>query len=337
MAGLPRAYATDERLMMQDMARRFTDEHVLPTANRLDPLQKDIPRSLIEAMGDLGFFGITIPEKLGGLGLGAFEYCLVAEELARGWMSVSSLIARGNGFYAAIPAASEAERRRRTGQMAAGRYLGSLAMSEPDVGSDVASVACRAVREGDEWVITGAKYWCTYADEVDFLSVVCRTSDGDGRPARGLTQVVIEKPAGSLPAHTSGSPIPKIGYFGWKTWELAFDGARTPVAIQPSAEGRAFYEIAIGLETARAHTAARSIGCAQGALDHATTYAKARVQFGRPIAEFQAVRFKIAAMATEIQAARQLMYFVCDAIDSGRRCDQEAAAREVSVMPISEG
>lgn len=322
---LPNAYASDERLMMQEVARRFTDEVVLPAANRLDPVQGAIPPEVVEGMGELGFFGIVIPEELGGLGLGAFEYCLVAEELARGWMSVSSLIARGNSFYRYLPARDEDERLRKAHLMAKGQYLGALAMSEPNVGSDVAGITCRAERRGDDWFITGNKYWCTHADGVDFLSVVCRTSGDATTRHRGLTQIVIEKPQGELPNNTAGSPIPKIGYFGWKTWELAFDDAATPAAIQPFTEGRAFYEIAHGLEMARAHTAARSIGCAQGALDHAIAYAKERVQFGRPIAELQAIRFKIATMASEIEAARQLMYYVCDAIDSGKRCDREAA------------
>ncbi|MBZ9646889.1 acyl-CoA dehydrogenase family protein [Sphingobium sp. 3R8] len=330
------AYASDERLMIQEVARRFSDEVVLPAANRLDPERGNIPADLVETMGDLGFFGIVIPADLGGLGLGAFEYCLVAEELARGWLSVSSLMARGNSFYRSIPAMDAEDRRHKTELMAAGKYLGALAMSEPGVGSDVSGITCRAVRDGDDWAISGAKYWCTFADGADFLSVVCRTSDGFGKPQHGLSQIVIEKPRGQLPADTAGTPIPKIGYFGWKTWELAFDNARTPAAVQPYEEGRAFYEIASGLEMARAHTAARSIGCAQGAFDHATAYAQERVQFGQPIADFQSVRFKIATMATEIEAARQLMYYVADAIDSGRRCDREAAMVKLFAAEMAE-
>src|SRR5580658_6559081 len=154
-------YLTPERIMIRDTARDFVREVVLPTANRLDPVKGDIPRDLIEQMGELGFFGILIPEELGGLGLGAFEYCLVAEELARGWMSVASIIARGNGFFRSVPGEGE-ERRRKIALMAKGRYLGAAALSEPGVGSDLASVACRARRDGDEWVLTGNKYWCTF-------------------------------------------------------------------------------------------------------------------------------------------------------------------------------
>ena len=320
-------YDTEARRLIRETARTFTDEVVLPAANRLDPEKGDIPIALIEAMGDLGFFGILIPEELGGLGLGVFEYCLVAEELAHGWMSVASLIARGNGFYRSVPGSNADQRRSRIEAMARGRYLGAFAMSEPGAGSDIGSISCRARRDGDDWVINGSKYWCTFADGADFISVICRTeAPQPGRRHLGLTSIAVEKPRGQLPAGVSGAPIPKIGYFGWRTWELHFDNVRAPAGPASAAGDRsAFYGVASGLEVARAHTAARSIGAAQGALDHAMAYAKTREQFGHPISDFQAIRFKIASMATEIEAARQLMYFVCHELDQGRRCDKEAA------------
>jgi alkylation response protein AidB-like acyl-CoA dehydrogenase len=318
-------YLTPERIMIRDLARRFTLEEVLPAANRLDPLKGDMPPELIERMGELGFFGILIPEEYGGLGLGAFEYCLVAEELARGWMSVASIIARGNSFHHTVPGEGE-ERRRRIELMARGRYLGAAALSEPGAGSDLSAVACRARREGDEWVITGSKYWCTFADGADYISVLCRVDDGaapDSGPGKRAPTVSIsvEKPKGELPAGVTGAPIPKIGYFGWKTWELHFDGVRAPVQPVVSGNpegGRTMQGVAFGLGLARAHTAARSIGLARGALEDAIAYARERNQFGQPISDFQAIRFKIASMATEVEAARQLMYYVCAEIDAGR-------------------
>ena len=333
----PRGYFTEERLMMRDMAREFARNEVLPVANKLDPEKGDIPQDLIDRMGELGFFGILIPEEYGGLGLGYFEYCLVAEELSRAWMSVGSIIARGNSFYRSIPAASDEERREKIKLMAEGKYLGAMSISEPSVGSDVASIACRAVRDGDEWVVTGSKYWCTFADRANFISVICRTeTDPDAPRWAGLTSIAFEKEPWTFPKGVSGSPIPKIGYHGWRTYELAFDEARTPVNPRDEGKGKAFKAVASGLEGARAHTAARSIGLAQGALEDALAYAQERVQFGRPIAEFQAIRFKLATMATEIEAARQLMYFVCNEIDSGRRCDKEAAMVKYFAAEMSE-
>ena len=330
-------YLTEERLMIQASAREFTRKEVAPAAFELDPVEGMIPDAVRRQMGELGYFGILIPEKYGGLGLGAFEYCLVAEELARGWMSVASLLARGNGFYKMVPG-DGALRQERIEKMARGEYLGAFAMSEPDAGSDVANISCRAVRDGDEWVITGNKYWCTFADGADFIYVIVRTEKQNEATSRhiGLTGIAIDKPRGALPDNVKGSTIPKIGYHGWKTWELAFDGLRAPVYGDQEKTGKAFYAVATGMEIARAHTAARSIGLAQAALDDAAAYAKERVQFGRPIANFQAIRFKIATMATEIEAARQLMYHVCTAIDSGRRCDKEAAMAKYFASEMAE-
>ena len=310
-------YLTPERLMMREVARRFADEEVTPIANKLDPEHGDIPRELIKKMGDLGFLGILVPEEYGGLGLGAFEYCLVAEELSRGWMSVASVLARGNSFYKSIPG-TEAQRREKILAMVQGDYLGAGALSEPQTGSDLSGVATRARREGDEWVITGNKYWCTFADGSDCIVVLCRIDDPakGGKPATQL--IAVEKPKGELPNNCSGAPIPKIGYFGWRTYELRFEETRTPVQPDPELnDGRGFQQAAKWLGIARAHTAARSIGLAQAALDHAINYAKERIQFGRPISDFQAIRFKIATMATEIEAARQLMYYTCAQIDAG--------------------
>jgi alkylation response protein AidB-like acyl-CoA dehydrogenase len=317
---------SEERLMIRDSAREFTLKEVLPVANRLDPEQGDIPLELRDKLADMGYFGIRIPEEYGGSGLGCFEYCLVAEQLARGWMSVASIIARGNGTLT-IDLLSDEQKAKILPRVVSGDYLGAMSLSEPDTGSDLASMSCRAVRDGDAWVITGNKYWCTFADGADYIVLFARTQAPDDETRRhvGISAFIIDKPRGQLPDGVKGSIIPKIGYFGWKTWELAFDGLRLPAEALIGAPGRAFYALAKGLDEARAHTAARSIGLAQGAFEDAMAYAQERAQFGRPIAEFQDLRFKIARMATDIEAARQLLYFVCDRIDSGERCDKEAS------------
>lgn len=329
-------YMTEERRLIQEAARSFALKEVLPVANELDPVQGEIPLALRQKLADMGYFGITIPQDYGGLGLGAFEYCLITEELARAWMSVASLIARGNGLVGARHM-SDRDRRSRLERMARGEYLGAMALSEPNAGSDLANISCRARRDGSDWVITGSKYWCTFADGADFLFVIARTGESDAKARhRGLSGFLIEKPRGELPKGCAGSPIPKIGYFGWKTFELAFDECRVPAEALVTEEGRAFYALTQGLERARAHTAARSVGLARAALEDALTYAKERVQFGKPIGEFQAIRFKLAHMATEVEAARQLLYFVCHEIDSGRRCDKEAAMVKYFASEMSE-
>ncbi|MCK9993012.1 MAG: hypothetical protein Dbin4_01532 [Alphaproteobacteria bacterium] len=332
-------YMTDERRLIKDSARAFTMKEVLPVANQLDPVQGKIPMDLRNKMGEMGYFGITIPTRYGGMGLGCFEYCLVAEELARGWMSVASLIARGNGLIGSR-GMTEEELQIRLPKVARGEWLGAFSMSEPGAGSDISALTCRAVQDGDEWVITGNKYWCTFADDADYIYVVARTEPIDPKARhKGISGFIVEKPRGELPNNCKGAVIPKIGYFGWNTFELAFDGCRVPLSAQVGGKksaGNAFYQISSGLERARAHTAARSIGLAQGALEDAMEYAKQRVQFGKQIGDFQAIRFKIAKMATEIEAARQLMYFVCHQIDTGKRCDREAAMVKYFASEMSE-
>ena len=318
-------YLTDERRMIQDVAREFTKNEVLPAANALDPVQGEIPMALRDKMGEMGYFGIQMSEEHGGMGLGVFEYCLVAEELARGWMSVASIIARAASLMS-VGGWPEDKRRELTAKAAQGKYLAAVSLSEPNVGSDLASVGCRAVLDGNEWVITGNKYWCTFADGADYIQLLALAEGSDDPALKGLKNFIIEKERGSLPEGCSGSPIPKIGYFGWNTFELAFDGCRIPKEnVITGGTGDGFRNTVNWLNVARAHTAARSIGLARGALEDATDYAHERVQFGVPIADFQETRFKIARMASEVEAARQLMYHVATLMDNGEKADREAA------------
>lgn len=323
--------------MIRDAAREFTMKEVLPVANELDPVQGEIPLSLRAKLADMGYFGIRIPEQYGGSGLGCFEYCLISEQLARGWMSVASIIARGNGTLI-MDLLSDEQKQDILPRVVTGDYLAAASLSEPDTGSDLASISCRAERDGDEYVINGNKYWCTFADGADYIVLFARTSPPPDAKKRhlGISALIINKERGSLPAGIHGSDIPKIGYFGWKTWELAFDDFRLPTSALIGEEGKAFYALAKGLDEARAHTAARSIGLAQGAMEDALNYAQERMQFGKPIAEFQAIRFKLAKMAAEIEASRQLLHFVCDKIDQGLRCDQEASMVKYLASEMSE-
>ncbi len=316
-------YITEERGLIQKTAREFAMKEVLPVANELDKIKGDIPMSLRDQMGELGYFGMRIPEQYGGLELGVFEYILVTEELARAWMSVASIIARGNGLGGGF---SDEQKQKYLPRMAKGEFLGAVALSEPDAGSDLANVQCRARRDGDEWVINGNKMWCTFADGADYITVLARTEEMDpAKRHKGTAMFFFEKERGTFPAGLHATNINKIGYHGWRTWELRFDDFRVPLSAKLGGEGGDGFRSAVGfLEGARAHTAARATGLARGAFEDATAYAKQRVQFGKPISSFQAIRFKLAEMAAEIEAARQLTYFVCDQIDTGRRCDKEA-------------
>jgi alkylation response protein AidB-like acyl-CoA dehydrogenase len=329
-------YMTEERRMIQSAAREFAMKEVLPVANKLDPVKGDIPMDLRDKLAQMGYFGIMIPEEYGGLGLGSFEYCLITEELARAWMSVSSIIARTNTIPG-IDKMSPAMKAEYLPRAARGEWIGALAMSEPGTGSDLSSMTCRAKRDGDIWKITGNKYWCTFADAADYIVVVARTSEApEGKKHRGMSAFLVQKKRGEFPRGLQGATIPKIGYFGMKTYELAFDELEVPAAAMLGEEGEGFYLFTTTMETARAHTAARSIGCARGALEDSIAYAEQRVQFGAPISKLQAIRFKIATMATEIEAARQLNYFVCTQIDAGGRCDLEASMSKLFASEMSE-
>jgi alkylation response protein AidB-like acyl-CoA dehydrogenase len=333
-------YLTEDRLAIQALAREFAAKEVLPVANELDPVAGAIPLELRQKMADLGFFGILIPEEYGGLGLGVLEYALVVEELSRAWMSVASIIARSQQFCESFSAAQRAAYLPR---MARGEFLSAVALSEPEAGSDVANIRTRAEPDGDGWRITGQKMWCTFADGADYLLVFARTRPVDPQHRSwGISCFIMPKERGTLPEGVTGAPVRKIGYHGWKTWELSFDRAFAGAGMLVGAEGDGFKVAMSDLEIARIHTAARAIGLARAALEDSVSYARQRIQFGTPIAANQAIRFKIADMATQIEAARALLHQVCAEVDTGQRTGLRASmvkllATEMAERVTSEG
>src|SRR3954453_24203794 len=284
--GLLSPWHTPEREGLQGRAPRFATEEVLPVANELDPQKGEIPASLLSRLAELGWFGITVPAENGGLGLGVFEYCMVSEELARAWMSTASILARSQGLGTAV--ADDARRAELLGRSARGEWIGAIALSEPDAGSDLAGVSTRAVLDGDEWVVTGRKRWCGNAEAADFIQVLVRERDpeeGESR-SKGLVNLLLEKERGEFPEGLTGYPIDKVGYHGFLTWDLTFDGVRIPRANvidearqsdeegaiggrvgQGGAKRAGFAEAQKFLNTARVHTAARAVGLARAALE----------------------------------------------------------------------
>jgi alkylation response protein AidB-like acyl-CoA dehydrogenase len=327
---------TPEREQLQLQARRFAMDEVLPVANELDPQKGEIPASLLDRLAALGYFGITVPAEHGGLGLGVFEYCLVSEELARAWMSTASILARSQGLGTAIP---DAERRGELlARSARGEWIGAIALSEPDAGSDLAGVSTRAVLEGEEWVVTGRKRWCGNAKAADFIQVLVRDRDpepGESR-SKGLVNLLLEKERGEFPEGLSGYPIDKVGYHGFLTWDLTFDGVRIPAGNVidetaasdqegDAAERAGFAEAQKFLNTARVHTAARAVGLARAALEDSIVYLQEREQFGHPIGDFQALRFDVAEMAAQIEQSRAFYRQVAHLLDLGLPCEKEAS------------
>ncbi len=339
--GIPAAYRTPERVAIQEMARNFAMTKVLPVANELDPVQGIIPDAMRQEMGELGFFGIMIPEKYDGLGLGVFEYALITEELARAWMSVASIIAR-SAFAAQLPTDMRAEV---LPKAARGEWLGAFAMSEPDAGSDIASVRTRADKVAGGWMLNGQKMWCTFADQSDCLVVVARTTPYDaGNRHRGIRQFAVHKLPNTFPDGVTGNAIRKIGYHGWKTWDLSFNDCFVPDSgllgterDQTTEDGKdGFRRTASGMTTPRIHTAARAIGLARGALEDAIAYVQQRKQFDHFIGDFQAIRFKIAWMASEVEACRALMYQVANDADQGEKADHGGAMVKFMASEMAE-
>ena len=337
---------TPEREALQLQARRFAMEEVLPVADELDPQKGLIPASLLARLAELGWFGITVPAEHGGLGVGVFEYCMVSEELARAWMSTASILARAQGLGTAL--ADPTRRRELLGRSARGAWIGAIALSEPDAGSDLAGVSTRAVLDGDEWVVTGRKRWCGNAEAADFIQVLVRERDpepGERRSA-GLLNLLLEKERGSFPAGLTGSPIDKIGYHGFLTWDLTFDGVRIPrgnvvdeaaASDEEGAEARraGFAQAQLFLNTARVHTAARAVGLARAALEDSVLYLQEREQFGHPIGDFQALRFAVAEMAAQIEQARAFYRQVAHLLDLGLPCEKEAAMVKLEATEMS--
>jgi alkylation response protein AidB-like acyl-CoA dehydrogenase len=332
-------WATDARQALQDQAHDFAMNEVLPVANELDPLKGEIPSELIDRLGELGYFGLTIPREYGGLGLGVFEYCMVSEELARAWMSVASILARSQGVGTNVQ--DRARRERLLGRSATGHWIGAIGFSEPQAGSDLANIQTRAVLDGDAWVVTGSKRWIGNALAADFIQLLCRERDPEPEEPRsaGLITLLVEKERGIFPEGLTGTPIDKIGYHGFRTWELQFDGLRVPVenVLLPESAGaggqsaevagqrRAFQDTQRWLNIARVQTAARAVGLARAAVEDSTHYLQQRQQFNRPIGDFQALRFELAEMAAQVEQARAFYRQVAHLLDEGVPCQLEAA------------
>jgi alkylation response protein AidB-like acyl-CoA dehydrogenase len=312
---------------------------VLPVADQLDPKKGLIPPDLLLRMAELGYFGITIDREHGGLGLGVFEYCMVAEELARAWMSVASIIARAQGLGTGLEDDSRREELLR--RSARGDWIGAIALSEPDAGSDLAAVTTRATRRGAEWSITGRKRWCGNAEAADFIQILVRSRDPEPDEPRsaGLLTLLVEKERGSFPPGLTGRPIDKIGYHGFLTWDLVFQDVRVPagnvVTTGQSGEDSGFGDVGAWLDVARVHTAARAVGLAQAAVEDSTVYLQEREQFGHPISDFQALRFALAEMASEVEQCRAFYRQVAHLLDAGADATRLAAMAKLRATEMA--
>jgi len=309
--------------------RDFVDNEILPVANELEHAD-EYPKDIVDGLKELGVFGLMIPEEFGGLGESLTTYALVVEEIARGWMSVSGVI--NTHFivaYMLMQHGTEEQKQRYLPRMATGEVRGAFSMSEPGCGSDVSAITSKAVREGDDYVLTGQKMWLTNGGSSTLVAVLVRTDgDPDTSVYKRMSTFLIEKPEGFgevRPGLTIPGKIDKMGYKGVDTTELIMDGLRLNTDDLLGGEtGRGFYQMMDGVEVGRVNVAARACGLALRAFELAIDYAQQRVTFGKPIAEHQAVAFRLGTMATKVEAAHQMMVMAARKKDSGERNDLEA-------------
>ena len=321
----------DETLeSIREEMRKFADAEVIDRAQGWHRTNSYIPMEVIAQMSELGVFGLTIPEEFGGMGLGKESMCVVSEELSRGYIGVGSLGTRSEIAAELILGGGTPEQKAKwLPKLASGEVLPTAVFTEPNTGSDLASLKTRAVREGDVYKVYGNKTWITHPVRADLMTLLVRTNPKEPGHC-GLSMLLAEKPRGTdanpFPAKgMSGTEIEVLGYRGMKEYEIAFDGFEVKAEnLLGGVEGLGFKQLMQTFESARIQTAARAIGVAQSAMERAIEYGQNRVQFSRPIIEFPRVSDKIAMMAVEIMIARQLTYHAAREKDSGRRCDLEA-------------
>jgi (2S)-methylsuccinyl-CoA dehydrogenase len=336
------ACGLDETLeTIREEMRKFADDVVVPHAQEWHLHNEYIPLEVIGQMSELGVFSLTIPEDYGGMGLGKESMCVVSEELSRGYIGVGSLGTRSEIAAELILGSGTAEQKRKwLPKIASGEVLPTAVFTEPNTGSDLATLKTRALREGDTYKVYGNKTWITHPVRADLMTLLVRTNTAESG-YRGLSMLLAEKPRGGdgdpFPvAGMSGTEIEVLGYRGMKEYEIAFDGFTVKADnLLGGVEGQGFKQLMATFEAARIQTAARAIGVAQAAMEQGLSYAMTRVQFGEPIAKFPRVSDKLAMMAVEIMIARQLTYHAARQKDSGRRCDLEAGMAKLLAARVA--
>ncbi len=320
----------DELEMIREQFRRYADDRVAPNAHDWHLKDELIPMEIVEELAEMGVFGLTIPEEFGGLGMSKASMVVVSEELSRGYIGVGSLGTRSEIAAELILAGgTDAQKAHWLPKISAAEVLPTAVFTEPNTGSDLGALRTRAVKDGDDYLVTGNKTWITHAARANVMTLLART-DPDSTDHRGLSMFIAEKSPGTeaddFPtAGMTGGEIEVLGYRGMKEYELGFDGFKVPAAnLLGGAEGQGFKQLMKTFEAARIQTAARAIGVAQNALETGMQYAEDRKQFGKALIAFPRVAGKLAMMAVEIMVARQLTYYAAWEKDHDQRCDLEA-------------
>lgn len=307
---------TEEQAAIVETARKFADEHIRPFAAQWDRDAHFEP-SLIRKLGDLGFLGMLLPAEYDGLGLDSRTYLMALEEIAAADASVAVMMSVHNSLPTVMlnTYGTPEQKARFLAPLARGELLGAFALSEPDAGSDASAISCQAVRDGDDWVISGTKAWISAGTHAGVVIAMVRTDTPEARRrSKGISAFILTP---GLPGFHVGKKEDKMGLRASPTVQLTFDGMRVPADRMLGAEGMGFIYAMQSLEHGRLGIAAQSVGIARAAFEAAAQYATERKQFGRPIAEFQGVQFKLADMATRITAARAMLHQTADAKDHG--------------------
>jgi alkylation response protein AidB-like acyl-CoA dehydrogenase len=326
---------TDEQRAICEMVHQFADEQILPNAEHYDH-EDEFPEPIVEQMRELGLFGVTIPEEYDGMGLDLSTYAMIVEELSRGWISISGIVnTHFIGSYLLMKFGSEEQKQRYLPRMATGEIRAAFSLSEPELGSDVQAIKTSAKKTDDgDYEINGQKMWVTNGLRSALVFTLVRTDPTAEPRHRGMTCFICEKEPGV--SHNTGPhegldvppQIRKMGYKGVESTELVFNGYRTPADSILGGEdvglNRGFSQMMDALELGRVNVAARGVGIAQRALELALIYSQQRRAFGKPIAQHQAIQFKLADMATQVEAARLLTRRAARLKDAGERSDIEA-------------
>ena len=312
---------SEEQAALRDLMRDFARKTIAPVAREWE-LAGRYPEEIVEEMKAMGLFGMLVPEQYGGIAIDAVSYAVVFEEISKAWMGVAGIL--GSHSLATLMLArygTPVQQARWLPELATGKRRSGIALTEPQAGSDLQGIVTVAHRDGDHYVVNGAKTWITNARHADPLPVLVKTDPGAEPRHRGMSVLMIEQ---GTPGFTVGKDLDKLGYKGPESSEVFLSDCRVPVEnLLGGEEGRGLQQALSALEFGRVNIAGRAVGVAQAGLDRSLVYARERHAFGRPIAEFQAIQLKLADMATEVQAARLLTWWAAAALDSGRRADLE--------------
>jgi alkylation response protein AidB-like acyl-CoA dehydrogenase len=318
---------TEEQDAVVKAVRDFVEQEVYPVAEELEH-RDEFPEKIVDQMKEMGLFGLTVPEKHGGAGMDLMTYALVVAELSRGWMSLSGILnTHFMGVYLLNKHGTDDQRENWLPRMATGELRAALSMSEPEAGSDVQAIECRATRDGDEYVVNGTKMWVTNGLRAGLVVLLCKTDPEADPPYKGMSLLYVEKEPGvqQFEGITVPPNIEKMGYHGVETTELVFEDHRVPADnLLGGEEGKGFAQVLDGIEVGRVNVSARAVGLATRAFEEAMKYSQQRHAFGKPISAHQMIQEKLADMGTNLEAARLMMLSAAKKKSAGVRSDLEA-------------